>query len=79
MTYPWIETKKELPPECTVVLGYSKKWIDEDFNPEGIREAFLGGDGDWASAAWNNDQDCWSTDWETIPTHWMQRPEPPIL
>jgi hypothetical protein len=59
------------------VLGYNKQWIDEDYEPEGIREAFMQDDGDWLSAKWNNSMDCWITDDETKPTHWMQRPKSP--
>lgn len=72
----WIKCGDDLPPECTVVLGYSPKWIDEDFEPEGIRECFYN-DGDWCSAKWDNDQDCWFADYDTKPTHWMQRPKNP--
>ena len=77
---------KTFPPPCTVVLGYSKKWIDEDFEPEGIRECFMGDmpfdeqDGqEWSSCVWDNDMDDWHNDYETKPTHWMQRPLPPAL
>jgi hypothetical protein len=73
----WIELKKETPPPSTVVLGYNKKWVDEDFEPEGIRETFMQDDGVFLSAKWNNSMDEWVTDDKTKPTHWMQRPQPP--
>ena len=67
---------KSLPPENTVVLGYSPEWVDEDFEPEGVRECFVQNDNEWNSAKWNNDQDTWENE-ESKPTHWMQRPQPP--
>lgn len=79
----WIEIaedEKSLPPESTVVLGYNEKWIDEDFNPEGIRESFYN-DGNWHSCIWDNDHDTWNNDFfdkNIPPTHWMQRPSPPV-
>lgn len=73
---PITKNQNSLPPECTVVLGYSPKWVNEDFEPEGIRECFY--NEEWCSAKWNNDRDCWDADYDTKPTHWMQRPQPPI-
>ena len=69
---------ESMPPDCTVVLGYNEKWVDEDFEPEGIRECFYSeAMGEWNSAKWDNDQDHWWNDTETSPTHWMQRPDKP--
>lgn len=79
MEKKWQRIDHELPSVNRVVLGYSKNWIDPDFNPEGIRESFRDDDGNWISAEWNNDQDCWSTDDETKPEYWMARPTPPPL
>lgn len=70
----WIITSKETPPPGTTILGYNEKWIDGDFNPEGIRECFMNDDNSWNSAYWDNDLDTWCNDMETMPTHWMQRP-----
>lgn len=88
----WIETKNELPPFGTEVLAYDKTYVDEDFNPEGIRTAYLQEDmpndysAKWVIAMWNPMQDVWETveegdviEGETIyaPSHWMQKPTPP--
>lgn len=72
----WTLSSKDLPPECTIVLGFCKEWIDEDYNPEGIRDCFYN-DSYWCSSFWNNEQDGFDTDWNTNPTYWMQRPNPP--
>jgi hypothetical protein len=71
----WVKAEEDLPPECTIVWGYSLKWVDEDYNPEGVRECFYN-DNLWNSAKWCNEQDAWDND-ETNPTHWMRLPEPP--
>ena len=74
----WILVAKDLPPVNTVVNGFNKIWIDEDFNPEGIRECFLhDNEKIWFSAGWNNDCEEWITV-ESAPTHWMQRPLSPL-
>ena len=61
------------------VLLYAEKWIDEDFNPKGIREGFRNGsdDGPIYSAKWNDCHECWETDVSHEATHWMPRPESP--
>ena len=73
--YP-IETLK---CDGEVVLLFSERWIDADFNPEGIREGFRNEDdsGPLYSARWNNCQDCWETDIGFEATHWTSRPAPP--
>lgn len=53
------------------VLGYSKNWIDLDFNPDGTRECFINGDLGWTSARYVDYQDCYIEDCETAPTHFM--------
>lgn len=83
----WEDAVTNPPPPLTVVLGYNEKWIDEDFEPEGIRECFMSDDGEWNSAVWDNDQDNWHNEstwgdkghpWVGVaPTHWMQRPKAP--
>jgi hypothetical protein len=73
----WILLSKEPPPPCTEVICFKKEWIDEDFNPEGIRVGFMDDDNNWTSADWYNDQDTYWNDEKSIPTHWMQKPEPP--
>lgn len=49
----WIKyTKESLPPKGEEVIAFSKKWINEDFNPRGIRVGFLTDDGQFISAYW---------------------------
>lgn len=66
----WLEVTDLKPSiEDMEVLGYNPKWIDEDFNPKGIRVCFRSttlenGDG-FFHARWNNDQDAW----DTLATH----------
>lgn len=36
----WKKYKEEKPPEGEEVLAYHPSWIDEDFNPRGIRIGF---------------------------------------
>src|SRR6185503_14849050 len=76
MNNVWVKVENDLPPTCTIVDGFNEIWIDEDFNPEGIRECFLADEGYWTSAEWNNDQDCWDADNKFAPTHWEQRVPP---
>lgn len=84
----WKITEFESPSEGTEVIGFSPGWIDEDFNPNGTRVCFLGGDG-WISAYWcnyhdeyhtrdsveDNEQFADSKAENQIPTHWMPIPE----
>ena len=76
----WVPCSDRLPTETVPVLGYNAEWVDGDFNPKGIRECVLYGDGtQWMTARWCDTHDCWVTtyDHEAIPTHWMEYPEPP--
>ncbi|HCM34142.1 DUF551 domain-containing protein [Chryseobacterium sp.] len=80
----WTEIIKneDLPEQGTKVIGFSKEWIDEDFNPDGTRECFHCGldviTTEWISAKWCNYHDCWHDDTKTTPSHWMPYPKPPI-
>lgn len=56
----WINYKEEKPPFGVEVIAYHHKWVDEDFNPNGTRVGFLGGDG-FISAFWWDYQDCYET------------------
>lgn len=47
----WINFKEEKPPFGVEVIAYNNKWINEDFNPNGTRVGFLGGDG-FISSFW---------------------------
>ena len=64
----WHKYSEEKPPYGEEVIAYNPKWVDEDFNPKGIRIGFiednLSDDGskfDFVSAYWWNDQDTYET------------------
>lgn len=48
----WKKYKEEKPSEGEEVLAYHPSWIDEDFNPRGIRIGFWNGGDDFKSAHW---------------------------
>ena len=91
-TIEWINFEEEKPITGEEVLAFNKKWIDEDFNPRGIRVGFLGFDG-FISAFWYDEQDCYETisklhcesnkDFyknhidNTEPEFWFPFPKPP--
>lgn len=56
-----LATDSEKPPEGEEVLAYHPSWIDEDFNPRGIRIGFWNGGDDFKSAHWWDYQDCYIT------------------
>lgn len=56
----WLNFKEKEPPFGEEVLAFNRKWIDEDFNPKGIRVGFLSDDG-FISAFWYDEQDCYET------------------
>ena len=56
----YINYQEQRPPFGVEVIAYHHKWIDEDFNPRGIRVGFLGFDG-FISAFWYDEQDCYET------------------
>ena len=72
---------ESVPPQGTVILGYSADWVDKDFNPDGIRECWPTFCDDvvenWTSAKWFDHQDCYVSDTESAPTHWMPLPGAP--
>lgn len=80
----WTETQKSKPQDGREVLGYSEAWVDEDFNPDGVRVCWIDEDGNWTSAKWDNDQDSYHTHssfWcgehggkHFEPTHWTNKP-----
>lgn len=59
----WNKTNEIKPEVGLEVLGFSKSWIDEDFNPDGIRACFLNEneDGYWMIAGWDACNDLWTT------------------
>lgn len=69
--------KTELNQEKGEVLAYHEKWIDPDFNPDGIRTGFIGGDGAFISAKWCDSGDTYENDEEFMPTHYKAKPLPP--
>lgn len=81
-------SEKELP-YGEEVIAFNEKWIDEDFNPSGLRVGFLDDDG-FISTEWDEDCDCYCTTYEegddvdaygrkkpNMPTHWMKMPTHP--
>lgn len=68
-----------ITPEFGVeVIAFSPEWIDEDFNPKGIRIGFFDGDGSFVSAKWIDYQDSYTEDNTVMPTHYMDIPENPV-
>lgn len=56
----WKNYSEELPPMGEEVLAFNKKWINEDYNPKGIRIGFQTDEG-FTSAYWWNYQDYYIT------------------
>jgi hypothetical protein len=80
----WKSIKNNPPIIGIEVIGYNKKWIDEDFNPNGTRQCVLDDMG-WMIARWNASNDCWTTDYTSDddcksepPTHWISIPNSPL-
>lgn len=70
MNPKWHKFSEELPPHGVPVIAYHHLWVNEDFNPMGIREGFLmdnlAADADiykydFCSAHWWDYQDCYMT------------------
>ena len=82
----WIKVSEKLPTPGTEVLLYNEKWINEDFNPKGIRIGFRDDVSGWISAYWCNYHDDYHTRTSDeddlqfvdskaenqVPTHWME-------
>ena len=56
----WTKVEELLPDEGIEVLCFNEAWIDEDFNPKGIRIGFLNGS-EWTTAHYWNYQDTYIT------------------
>ncbi|AZA82189.1 hypothetical protein C1637_09835 [Chryseobacterium lactis] len=56
----WIKVEDVLPDEGREVVCFNKAWINEDFNPKGIRIGFLNGS-EWTTAHYWNYQDTYVT------------------
>lgn len=57
----WKKYKEEKPPVGQEVLAYHPDWVDDDFNPKGVRVGFWDGEDDFTSAHWWSHQDCYMT------------------
>ncbi len=87
----WVSVKDNPPEEGIEFLLYNEKWIDEDFNPKGIRVGFLDGLGGWISSHWCNTHDEYHTRISSeddkqfedfkgenqVPTHYWPLPDKP--
>lgn len=86
----WIGVNNQMPEEGEEVLCFNEHWINEDFNPKGIRIGFLTSSG-FTTAHWWDYQDTYMTiskeevesepqafsdtiKAHTEPTHWMRIP-----
>jgi len=67
----WILTTEKLP-KTFPVLCYSPEFIDDDFNPLGIREGHYTDSVGWTTVEWFDHQDCYNTDITKVPTHWKK-------
>jgi len=75
----WIPVEEDLPGIGVNVLIKSKEWIDEDYNPNGVRFGFMD-DIAWTSVRWCNqieefvtittDSDDEELNIFQTPTHW---------
>lgn len=79
----WIEYGKPFPPLGIEVMAFKPEWIDEDFNPRGIRIGFQNEmeseEGTFVSAEWLDYHDSYMTRDGEIdkPTLWMPLPAAP--
>ena len=72
----WMSVKEHPLPEGEEVIGYNRFWIHPDFNPNGHRIGFLNGNGEFTSAKWNNDQDCYDTLWTEGDDYFASQTQP---
>lgn len=89
----WNNLSEKRPDEGIEIICFNPEWIDEDFNPNGTRIGFMDGEGNFTTAHWWNDQDCYMTiskeevegneafsnhiQENTEPTHWIEIPKNP--
>lgn len=64
----------KLTQEHGEVLAHAAEWIDDDFNPKGIRSGFIGGDGSFISAYWNDTFDSYENNEEFFPDFFLEVP-----
>jgi hypothetical protein len=75
----WIPIDALITPEEGVeMIAFHPEWINEDFNPKGIRVGFFDGDESFVSAKWIDHQDSYIEDNTVMPTHYMSIPDNPI-
>jgi hypothetical protein len=81
----WVSINDKKPEQGIEVLFFNERWIDDDFNPKGIRIGFIDDVSGYVTAKWCNYHDEYHTrdsaeddkqfeDFEAInqiPTHWM--------
>lgn len=72
----WKKFKEEKPSEGEEVLAYHPSWIDEDFNPRGIRIGFWNGGDDFKSAHWWDYQDFMEFLRNVAADIWVEYTEP---
>ena len=82
----WISLNDRKPDAGHEVLLYNKNWIQEDYNPKGVRIGYLDDVSGWVSAYWCSYHDDYHTrnsaqddkrftDFKAanqVPTHWME-------
>jgi len=72
----WHETSIITAPHGIPVWCWSDKWIDEDFNPEGVREGFYNDEGYWITCGWDACHDVYTTIEDEVPVKWAYRIKP---
>ena len=73
----WIKVEDRLPNIGVEVNAFHPSWIDDDYNPLGVRTGFLNGDDKFYSAKWNNYHDCYQEESDIMPTYWQPLPAAP--
>ena len=76
----WIPVNKGEKPKINdnqEVIGYNKKWIDPDYNPNGTRACFTTDNATygWQSAKFCTCNDGFINDMRSAPTHYMLIPK----
>lgn len=80
MNTEWIAmADKPLDQNEMEVIAFHPEWIDADFNPNGTRVGFIGGEGTFISSRWIDYQDTYENDEEYMPTHYMLMPLNPLV
>lgn len=72
----WIGIDDALPPHGKPVWLWSPNWVDEDFNPEGVRDGFYNDEGIWTSCGWDPCHDVYTTDETSVPLKWAYKVSP---